>query len=397
MRLPVLLVLFAACAGVPRSDYVPGGADLPASAKAEYRRALDQERRGHLDQALRVLDDLVSRYPLRLSLHVRRLELARRHRGVEYAASLYDPPPPGVGAPRADILARLVRLPDDDVVARKELLESATAREPSEPFWRLGLADVELTAHELIVARAEKERELGRVRVAEETMEEAARVLERARQEAETALQYDHGYMEAQLMLGYVASRRSDLGGDIDERDRWRNVAAYHYGEALKLDPASVAGRINMAENNLYFDRYTEATKQLKIASRLAPGEPLVWNNLGYTYYATGRVEKAIACYRKALELDPGRARTRAALADGLRRKGKIDEAMAELRRAREQAADDPVLLAEIAFKLAAIHEHAGRYAEAVKEYRRHIELGGKDARKAEWRIRSIYEGAYED
>jgi hypothetical protein len=56
----------------------------------------------------------------------------------------------------------------------------------------------------------------------------------------------------------------------------------------------------------------------------------------------------------------------------------------------------DRVLEAEIAFKLAAIHEFERRYREAVKEYEHHIELGGHDAAKARSRIRHIYEGTAE-
>ena len=61
---------------------------------------------------------------------------------------------------------------------------------------------------------------------------------------------------------GYVATRRADLGADIEERDAWRTTAAYHYGKALELDPACVSARLNLAENLLYIDEYTEAARQ---------------------------------------------------------------------------------------------------------------------------------------
>jgi len=301
-----------------------------------------------------------------------------------------------VAAYRAEILAKLVSLPEEDVAGREALLEAATAKEPKEPFWRLGLADVGLSAFDLIIARARRQSELGRVQDAAASREEAVRILEHARQDGETALQLDPGFKEAQLLLGYIATRRADEAPDVEQRDAWRRTAEYHYREALKLDPESLAALLDLSENLLYFDRYTEATRLLHRATRLAPGEPMAWNNLGFAYYATGRLANAVRCYRRALEVDPNQARIRTALADGLRRQGKMAAALRELGRARQDAAGDRELLAAIAFKTGAIEEHLGDYEVAVREYQAHIDLGGKDAAKARSRIRGIYENAFE-
>ncbi|MHC4932657.1 MAG: tetratricopeptide repeat protein, partial [Planctomycetota bacterium] len=183
----------------------------------------------------------------------------------------------------------------------------------------------------------------------------------------------------------------------IDSRDQWREKAEEHYLQAVHIDPGSVAARLDLAENYLYFDRYSEAADHLLDASALAPSEPMIWNNLGFTYYATGRLSSAVSCYEKALELEPQNARSRTALSDCLRRLGRVSDAAAELTRAREDAGEDRDLQAEIAFKLGAIHEHESRYRQAVQEYRRHVDLGGKDTAKARSRIRSIYETAFEE
>jgi len=396
MRRLTLCLLLAACASPPRSDYVPGGHGLPRAARREYRRAVDLERHGNLRGSLEALGDLCSRYPLRLGLHLRRLELARRVEGMAKAAQLYQPPPPGVDPSRAEILAKLVRLPEEDVAARGALLEAATAEEPGEPFWRLGLADVGVSAFDLVMARARRQRELGRVQEAATSRQEAVRLLEQARQNAETALQLDPRFKEAQLLLGYIATRRADEAPDIELRDAWRKTAGYHYREALKLDRESLTALLDLSENLLYFDKYTEAARLLHRAVRLAPSEPMAWNNLGFAYYATGRLANAVRCYQRALEIDPAQARIRTALADGLRRQGKAVAALQELERARSDASGDRKLLAAIAFKMGAIEEHLGNYRPSVREYRRHIDLGGQDAAKARSRIRDIYENAFE-
>jgi len=107
-------------------------------------------------------------------------------------------------------------------------------------------------------------------------------------------------------------------------------------------------------------------------------------------------VKQAADAYRRALELEPESARTRVALADCLHELKESEEALAELFQAWEEAVDDRTLQADIAFKLAAIYEFAGEYRKAVEQYERHVELGGKEAGKAKYRIRLIYDGAFD-
>ncbi len=396
MRALALVLLAGACSSAPRSGYVPGGEALPARPRADYRRAVAKECARDPEGALVILDELSLTYPLDLGIHLHRLRLARSVHGAEAAAALYEPAPPGVDPERAAVLVALARTPEEDVSARMAILESAAAREPSNPFWRLALADVRLATHDVVVRRAEEQRSLGRVQESAQSYIEAARLAEEARQDAETALQYDPGLAEAHLLLGFLWTRKADLLPQRERRDELRNAADHHYREALKLDPANLAARINLAENLLHFGRYSDANDELEIALRLAPEEPLVWNNLGYCAYCTGRLDKAVRCYEEALRLEPRNARIRTALADALRRLGRSAEAVKELERARRDAVGDRALEAEIAFKLAAIHEYERRYGEAVKEYQAHIDLGGPDAAKARSRIRHIYEGGSE-
>ncbi len=392
----LLITLAAACATPPESDYVPGGQGLPVATRAAYRLALERERNGDLAGALEVFARLCAEHPLRIAFHLRRVRLARAHGGSEAAAALYEPPPPGVDAERAGVFAQFARIGEEDLAGRKTLLEFAAEREPRESYWRLAMADVEVTAHQELLERARTERGLGRAQSAAETDAEAGAVLERARGHAEAALALDAGLAEAHVLLGYIATARADLQPEIEQRDHWRALADGHYTDALGLDPGSLPALLNRAENHLYFDRYAEAAKDLRRAAELAPGQPLVWTNLGYTYYALGQLSLAVASYREALRLVPGNARARAALSDCLRRQGETEPAVEELERAERDAGEDRPLRAEIAFKLAAIHEHEKRYREAVQYYKEHIDLGGRDAAKARSRIRHIYESAYE-
>jgi tetratricopeptide (TPR) repeat protein len=301
-----------------------------------------------------------------------------------------------VDAERAGILATLARLPPGEVAKQREVLLFAVQREPAEPWWRLALADADLSSHEAVSARAERERDLGRVEASEELVLEAREDLDRARADAEEALRLDPGIAEGETLLGYVYSRRADLADGIEERDRWRRLAGEHYARALSLDPADLPALLNAAENAIYFDEFEEAAKLLSQAVELAPKAALAWVNLGYAYYAGGRLKEAKACYAQALRLRPEDARLRTAHADALRSLDRNEEAVRELERALEQVGGDDELRADIVFKLAAIHEYEERYREAIRAYERYIALGGPDRAKANSRIRHIYRHAFE-
>jgi tetratricopeptide (TPR) repeat protein len=392
-RAGLLLVVLAGCATVPSSGYVPGGEGLARDAREAYRRALEQERAQDPAAALEILDELCARHPLRLGFHLARVRVARAAKGPEAAAALYEPAPQGVGADRAGVLAALARLAPEDVAQRKDALHFIAAQEPLEALWPLALAEVELQAYEAAVGRAARERRLGRVQDSAESYAEAEATLERARELSLRALALDPKLAEAQAMLGYLRTRQADEAPGVEARDEFRRMAEDHYLAALEIDPDCLAALLNLAETYLYFDRLDSAGRVLSRAAEIAPRDPLVWNAQGVRNHAVGQLSAAVECYRKSLDLDPANARTRVALADCLSGREDMAAAVRELERARDDAGEDRELLATIAFKLGAIHEDEERYADAIREYERHIELGGEESSKARSRIRTIYEG----
>ena len=385
-----------ACATNGQPPYVPGGSDIDDRARTRYRDIVELERKGDEERALKDLSRLCADYPNQLGLHLHRLRLARTVKSAEYAASLYEPAPAGVDPARAEVLAALARTPADPPAPRRSLLEFAISREPEEPFWHLGMADVLLTAHDLTVQRAERERELGQVQAGVESRREARSVLDDARKQAARAVELDQHLAEAHIMLGYIESRAADMTNEPDQRDELRGKARDRFKAALKIDPESLLARIDLADAYLYFNDYGSAARELEIAARLAPRDPRVWSNLGYTFHAIGQLDDAIECYQRALQYAPKDIRMRVALSDCERRQGRTKEAVKQLLQAREEAGEDLELRALIAFKLAAIHEFAGRYREAIDEYERYIQLGGEEAAKARSRVRHIYEHAFE-
>ena len=63
----------------------------------------------------------------------------------------------------------------------------------------------------------------------------------------------------------------------------------------------------------------------------------------GFQHFANGRLAEAIACYRQALERDPGLAIAWNALSMALQRSGDLDGAIEAGRRLVELEPDDPL------------------------------------------------------
>jgi Flp pilus assembly protein TadD len=56
---------------------------------------------------------------------------------------------------------------------------------------------------------------------------------------------------------------------------------------------------------------WQEARARYEHASKIVPGDPEVWSNLGVALEATGHYDEAGDAYLKALEIDPGNSKIR--------------------------------------------------------------------------------------
>ena len=118
----------------------------------------------------------------------------------------------------------------------------------------------------------------------------------RARNILEDALELDPGNVNIHEGLGWLA-----IFHDSDLRR-----AAFHYERALRLAPADPEIVGATAALLVHLGRLEEAIapKEFSIASD--PLNPVGYANLGSIYYFAGHWDRAIAAYRKALELSPG-------------------------------------------------------------------------------------------
>lgn len=63
----------------------------------------------------------------------------------------------------------------------------------------------------------------------------------------------------------------------------------------------------------------------------------------GFAHFAAGRVDQALASYRRALELDPQLAIAWSGVSRALERQGQLDEAIEAARRVVELEPEDPL------------------------------------------------------
>jgi len=131
-----------------------------------------------------------------------------------------------------------------------------------------------------------------------------------------------------------------------------------------------------------------EARQEYQHAIRLRPTEPTIYYNLGLLYYKMEDDAEAVRQYDEAVKLGLDR-KEEAYYARGLahQRQGNHEKAIADYRRAIELNTG----WVEPRKALAQVFESLGRYEEAVGEYQKVIEMNSSDS-YAYWRIGLCYE-----
>jgi serine/threonine-protein kinase len=198
-----------------------------------------------------------------------------------------------------------------------------------------------------------------------------------------------------------AAKRRAALeqlaaSADVDKVPLWAltrltNPAQYADADALRPTEAVkllrraqarypadfwVNHNLGLALQRLTPPEYVEAVRFLTAAVALRPDSPGAHYNLGSALYLKGRVDEAIACYRKALELDPKYASAHNNLGTVLHAKGLSDEAIACYRKALALDPKD----AAAHYNLGNVLQRKGEVDGAIACYRKAIEINPKFA-----------------
>jgi tetratricopeptide (TPR) repeat protein len=143
----------------------------------------------------------------------------------------------------------------------------------------------------------------------------------------------------------------------------------------LKVDPGSAEAHDNLANGLKFQGKVDDAIASWRKAIEFDPKYAPAHTNLGIALLGKGQVEEAIQCFHKAIDLDPKLAEPHNRLGDALKDQGKVDEAIACWRKA---GALDPKL-AWAQNMLGNALAMQNRLAEAEEAYRKAIALRPKD------------------
>ncbi|HEX8147977.1 MAG TPA: tetratricopeptide repeat protein [Pyrinomonadaceae bacterium] len=117
-----------------------------------------------------------------------------------------------------------------------------------------------------------------------------------------------HGYVleaiaelqVAATSVGPQLAEANNLLGLAYDRLGWHRQAAEAYGRALTVSPKDWVVLANLGYSLYLSDDYAGALKRLKQAARLAPSEPVIFNNLGIVNARLGRHGDAYKNFAKA-------------------------------------------------------------------------------------------------
>jgi Flp pilus assembly protein TadD len=174
------------------------------------------------------------------------------------------------------------------------------------------------------------------------------------------------------LWLKVVPARREELGA-LEEALRRHESERFREGYALRLavDPGDVEAHARLGIGLVQEGRHAAALPHLEAAVAQRADAWDVNYNLGVALAVLGRLREAAERYRRALDADPGDARTHNALAGTLLAEGRLEPAVAHYRRAVELRPASPELWSNLGLAL----HRSGDPEEAAASYRRALDL----------------------
>ena len=156
----------------------------------------------------------------------------------------------------------------------------------------------------------------------------------------------------------------------------WRQCGMYADSETLWRTTIVRNPNSSMARNNLgviYFDkgRLDEAMACFRKALEIQPDSANAHFNLGHILFRQGRLDEAAAHFQRDLEIQPNDAKAHSNLALVLLQKGQTDEAMAHCRKALEIQPD----FAEAHYNLGNALVQKGQLDEAIVQFQKALEI----------------------
>lgn len=182
------------------------------------------------------------------------------------------------------------------------------------------------------------------------------------------------------LDLYRTALARRSPGGPITDpgpgrREELAQLALAH--AAKRGSPPDPRGLVSDGAFSLRDQgRAVEARRVMEAMAILAPNDMETVRTLGALHAAAGECDQAVACFRRCLEMEPGRLELILNISDALRYAGRLDEALNVLREIGAVSSSFRGLCQKRGQVLAA----SGRHREAIREFLRECRTHGGDA-----------------
>jgi TolB-like protein/Tfp pilus assembly protein PilF len=165
------------------------------------------------------------------------------------------------------------------------------------------------------------------------------RMLEMARQSAKHALQLEPSLSEGHLAMAEV---RRTLEWD------WRGAES-SYSQAIVLNPSHEGAHRSFGVMLAALSRNEEAVREAERACELDPLCLVVNSSAAWVRFVAGDYDQAISRCQHTVDMNPRFVAARRVMAAAYLLSGREDAAIRSMECAREQAGDDPVLLAWLA------------------------------------------------
>ena len=382
------LAIGVTCAGCSSA---PESVTLRPRPKTEVQALLSTgdaaRRNGDPEGAVAIYRSAVEKHPDAIPAHLRYvstlLDLGRR----SVARDAYAERVAAGGATVVDRVMSERLSAEGTPTAIREVYVGAARAEQGNPWWRLALAEVDLSAGDRWIRRWSKAREDGDRARADKALVCANAALSRAQAAVDSAARLGPEVVEVDFYRGLLRSLEGDL-----QRTAVGRLAAYRAAtdalkRAVSADPEMVDAWANLADAQYRAAALPEALDAYVYASKLAPSDPDLRDGAGLVLYDLGRYDDAAVQYAESGRLRPRDATPLLNLGDALAAAGKYPDALAAYKDGllRDSSA------VEAHAKMGTVLERLGRRAEARQEYETYVDRGGVNAAAVRRRIERMF------